>query len=117
MEDQINAILGNPEMMSQIMQMAKSLGAGAQDQQSEPQPMNQDPEIPMGLDPGMLQKLASIAGNIGIDRDQRNLLAALRPYLSSTRIQKLEKAMRASSLASAASGFLNSGGLSLLTGR
>ena len=111
MEEQINAILGNPEMMAQIMQMAKSLGAGAGE--APPQVQEESP----GLDPGLLQKIASVAGNIGIDRDQRNLLAALRPYLSSSRIKKLEKAMRASSLATAASGFLGNGGLSLLTDR
>ena len=114
MEEQINAILGNPEMMAQIMQMAKSLGGSS----AEPQSLQEPPALPdTGLDPGLLQKLASVAGSIGIDRDQRNLLTALRPYLSSSRIQKLEKAMRASSLATAASGFLGSGGFSLLTGR
>ncbi len=116
MEEQINAILGNPEMMAQIMQMAKSLGGAP----GEPQIVQSAPAVAdtgLELDPGLLQKLASVAGNIGINRDQRNLLTALRPYLSSSRLQKLEKAMRASSLASAASGFLSSGGLSLLTGR
>ena len=117
MEEQINAILGNPEMMAQIMQMANRLGASVPQQQTEPQTVSAPMEIPGALDPGMLQKIASIAGSIGIDRDQRNLLAALRPYLSASRIQKLEKAMRAAKMARIASGFLNQGGLSLLTGR
>ena len=115
MEEQLNAILGNPDMMAQIMQMAKSLGASPPEPAPEVHPPT--PSEEMSLDPGMLQKLASIAGNIGIDKDQRRLLTALQPYLSDRRLKKLEKAMRASRLASMASGFLANSGLSALTGR
>ena len=31
MEEKLNTILGNPEMMSQIMNMAQALGAGSQE--------------------------------------------------------------------------------------
>ena len=65
----------------------------------------------------MVQKIASMAGKAGIDNHQQALLKALRPYLSRERIEKLEKAMRAAKLAGVATGFLGSGGLSLLTGR
>ena len=116
MEEKLNSILGNPEMMSQIMNMAQALGADHQEknaQQSEP-PREL---LPTGLDPAMLQKIAYAAQNSGIDTQQQALLKALRPYLSQQRLTKLEKAMRAAKLAGIAGTFLGSGGLSFLTGR
>ena len=88
MDDKLAAVLGNPELMQQIMGMAQAFG------QSE-----------SGSGPG------------GISVDQQNLLQALSPYLPNDRIQKLEKAMRAAKMARLATGFLNAGGLQLLTGR
>lgn len=118
MEEKLNSVLGNPDMMRQIMQMAQSLGA------SSPDPPKEAPHEPentqlSGLmsDPALLQKLASVAQRSGIDSQQRQLLAALRPYLSLERIAKLEKAMRAAKMAGLASDFLGSGALSMLTGR
>ena len=108
MEEKLGAILGNPELMGQIMSMANSLNATAEPVQEEPK---------SDLDPAMLQSLLSFAGKMGADPQQKALLNALRPYLSSGRIAKLEKAMRAAKLANAASSALRSGGLSFLTGR
>lgn len=112
MEDKVNTILSNPQLMQQIMSMASSLSA--------PQP-EQEPETPPNtlpdFDPAMIQKLMSLVGNLNVNDQQRNLLRALRPYLTDTRIQKLEKAMRAAKLANAASAALGSGALSFLTGR
>ncbi len=59
----------------------------------------------------------SLAGQTGIDRNQKALLCALRPYLSTPRVEKLEKAMRAAKLAKVASIAVNSGALSFLMGR
>lgn len=114
MEDKLGVILSNPQMMQQIMSMAQSL-SGAQDQ---PAPVRNDPPVPVmpDFDPAMLQKIMSIAGNLRVDQNQQALLSALRPYLSAYRIQKLEKAMRAAKLATAASSALSSGALSFLTG-
>lgn len=117
MEEKLSSILGNPQMMDQIMQMAKSLGSSAP---QEPPPDPDPPKeslFPGGLDPSLLQKLASITSQTGIDRDQRALLAALRPYLNPERIRKLEKAMRSAKLAGLATQFLGSGALNMLTGR
>ena len=105
-QSQLNSVLGNPEMMQQIMAMAQSLQTGAQDQIQEP-PV---PDLG-GLDLAMIQKLSGIAGQSNIDSNQRNLLKALSPYLSRERITKLEKAMRASKLAGLASSFLGTSGL------
>ena len=111
-EEKLGAILGNPQLMEQIMSMAGSL--------SSPPPEQIPHEPPCSIpdfDPAMIQKLMGLVGNLNVNDNQRALLQALRPYLTEHRIRKLEKAMRAAKLANAASGFLGSGGLSLLTGR
>ncbi len=98
MESQLNAILGNPQMMEQIMSIAQGFQTEAQPQ---PPPAEAGPEI----DFAMVQKLTSLIGKTGIDNHQSALLHALGPYLSSQRIRKLEKAMRAAKLAGMASVF------------
>lgn len=124
MEEKLNAILGNPQMMQQLMGMAQALGA-SQAAQAPPSPNTPEPPtnpertIPQApaLDPGMLQSLAGLAQQGSVDKNQQTLLTALQPYLSRDRVAKLERAMRAARLANAASAFLNAGGLKMLTGR
>ena len=99
MESQLNAILGNPQMMQQIMSIAQNFQTEA-----EPQPPQAD--ITPEIDFATIQKITSFIGKTGIDNRQSALLQALGPYLSSQRIQKLEKAMRAAKLAGMASTFL-----------
>ena len=96
MESQLSAILGNPQMMQQIMSIAQNFQT-----ETEPQPPPADtgPEI----DFATVQKLTALIGKTGIDNHQSALLHALAPYLSNHRIQKLEKAMRAAKLAGMAS--------------
>lgn len=99
MEEQIGSILGNPQLMQQIMSMAQNLG-----QQSPPQPAQAAPEP----DTAMIGQMMNLAGKTGPDRNQQALLKALGPYLTAQRISKLEKAMRAARLANLASSFLGS---------
>ena len=117
MEEKLNAILGNPQMMQQIMSMAQAMGQ----QQDEPGKEEPKPELQhnngSGLDMAMIQKLSGIARQSGIDKNQQNLLRALGPYLSRERIAKLEKAMRAAKIAGIASTALTGSGLSILSGR
>jgi len=112
MEEKLNAILGNPQMMQQIMSMAQAMG-----QQEEPKPEPPPQNNGGGLDLAMIQKLSGIARQSSIDKNQQNLLRALGPYLSRERITKLEKAMRAAKIAGIASTALAGSGLSLLSGR
>ena len=106
-EQKLGAILSNPEMMRQIQAMAGALG------QHTPPPEEKPPEY----DPRILQTITGLAGQTGIDQNQQNLLSALTPYMSRSKITKLENAMRAAKLARLASGFLGGGGLNLFTGR
>ena len=113
LEEKLGSILGNPQMMQQIMSMAQSLNGS----QGPPQPEyhSPTPAIP-DFDPALFQTVMGLAGQMGMDENQKSLLSALRPYLTGDRIQKLEKAMRAAKLASIASTAFNSGVLSFLTG-
>ncbi|MBQ8834668.1 MAG: hypothetical protein IJ001_07075 [Oscillospiraceae bacterium] len=116
MEEKLGSILNNPQMMQQIMAMAQSLGQSAP--AAPPQEKRQEPSNPMPqIDPSMLQKLSGFANQSGIDSNERALLKALGPYLSRSKVTKLENAMRAAKMARFASAFLGSGGMQLLTGR
>ena len=71
------------------MSMAQSLGANA----PAPEPREAPPALP--IDGAMLSQIAGLAKNAAVDKNQQRLLAALSPYLTDHRLQKLEKAMRA----------------------
>ena len=112
LEDRLNSVLSNPQLMQQIASMAQAMGS-----QAPQQPPEQTPSAMPALDPRLLQTVAQTMGQTGIDSNQKSLLHALSPYLSTNRVQKLERAMQAARLAGAASAFLNAGGLQMLTGR
>lgn len=97
LQEQMNAILSDPQMMQTIMGLAQSMNNQQQEQPKAQAPANED------LDIAMLQKITGFAQKSRIDSNQKNLLNALGPYLSSERIGKLERAMRAAKLAQLAS--------------
>lgn len=115
MQSQMNAILGNPEMMQKIMAIAQSLGQ-SDNSQSQPKQEAQVPALP-NIDPALIQKFAGLAGQSNIDNNQRTLLKALTPYLNRERIAKLERAMRAARMANMASGLLGRSGYQFHPGR
>lgn len=119
MEEKLGAILNNPQMMQQIMSLAQTMNQSAPQEprkEESPQQSSAPASLP-NLDLGMVQKLSGLARQSGVDNNQQALLRALSPYISRERVAKLERAMRAAKMARAASAFLNSGGLQLLTGR
>ena len=120
MQSKLDAILGNPQMMQQIMAMAQTMGQQSQDapqQQESPPPKQEMPAMAALPDTAMLQRIAGLARQAGVDKNQQALLKALSPYLSRERIGKLEKAMRAAKIAGIAATALGGSGLSFLTGR
>ena len=119
LEQKLNSILGNPEMMSQLMTMAQSLGQSQKSPEPEPPKAPSLPalSLPAGMDMNMLQKIAGIASQADIDRNQQALLKALAPYLNHGRIEKLEKAMRAAKIAGLATTVLGSSFPLLQSGR
>ncbi len=116
MEEKLGAILNNPQMMQQIMSMAQTMSQSQPEAPTAPEPVQAAAPMPE-LDLSMLKNLSGLASQNRISKEQRALLAALGPYLSRDRVQKLEKAMRAEKMARLASTFLGQGGLSFLTGR
>ena len=120
MEEKLGQILSNPQMMPQIMSLAQAMNA-SQPQKQEPPPPPKPPQPTMpaipDIDPNLLRSLSNMTRQGGIDQNQQALLKALSPYLSQSRVNKLERAMRAAKMAGLASAFLNSGGLQLLSGR
>lgn len=96
LEETLSQVLANPQMMQQIMSLAQSLG---QQEQEQPPP----PPAPSMPDPAVVQGLAGMGT---VDKDQQALLRALGPYISRERRSKLERAMRAARMASAASQLL-----------
>ena len=120
-DEKLNSILSNPDAMSQIMQLAQSLGGDGQSA-APPPPGQPDPQqAPAwgppppqqtppsgggdllssllgggGLDPGLLSRLLLLIQELGGQRDSnaRNLLYALRPYLRSDRQEKVERALQ-----------------------
>lgn len=114
LEEKLGTLLSNPQLMQQIAAMAQAIGQSSP-QQAPPQP--KAPSAPALPDPAMLKSLSEMAQVGRIDREQQELLHALSPFLSQTRIGKLERAMRAAKMAGFASIFLKSGGLNLFGGR
>lgn len=107
MEAKIGAILGNPQMMQQIMSLAQSMTPP--EATAEPA-APAEPVLP-DIDLSMLGKLSGLATSAGIDQNQKLLLKALTPYLSHARIDKLERAMKAAKMANLAVSVLGNGSL------
>lgn len=101
MENMLQSVLGNPEAMEKIMAMAQSLGAS----QPSPPPQQEEGGFEMP-DMEMIQKMAALAGQSSIDPNQRALIAALRPYIGSHRLKRLERAMQAAKMAGLATGLM-----------
>ena len=97
MEQMLNSVMNDPETMSKIMAFAQSLGSPPPPQAPAEEP--QKPEPFGDIDINMIKSIASVAGNANIDADQRALLNALRPYIGSHRLRRLERAMQAAKMA------------------
>ena len=108
-DDKLNSILGNPDAMAQIMQLAQSLGGGQESQQPSPPPPQAPPAAPQasgggdllsslagGLDPKFLMRLMPLIQELGGQQNSnaRQLLFALRPYLKEERQEKVERALQ-----------------------
>ncbi len=113
MEEKLGAILGNPQMMQQIMAMAQSF---QEPPKKGPPPKQEAPKenfLP-DIDLGTIQKISRLAKQGNIDKREQALLRALGAYLSKDRIGKLERAMKAAKLAQIASSALGAGGINLI---
>ena len=113
LEEKLGGILSNPQIMQQIAAMAQTLGKAPVEKPATQQKPTMTP-LP---DPAMLQRLTQVMQKSQVDQQQQELLHALSPFLSQSRIGKLERAMRAAKMAGLASMLLNSGGSFFSGGR
>ena len=113
LEEKLSSMLNDPNTMQKLMDMAQSLSASIPNESGKNFPASELPQ----LDLGTVQKLSGLIGQSSIDSQQKNLLQALRPYLSNQRLQKLEHAMQAAKMARLASSILSQQGFKLPTGR
>ena len=114
LEEKLGTILSNPQLMQQISAMAQALGQAPPEPPAPPSVAPQSPTLP---DPAMLQKVSGMLQAGRVDQEQQELLHALSPFLSQSRIGKLERAMRAAKMAGFASALLKSGGMNIFGGR
>ena len=114
LEEKLGTILSNPQLMQQISAMAQALGQAPPEPPAPPPVAPQSPTLP---DPAMLQKVSGMLQAGRVDQEQQELLHALSPFLSQSRIGKLERAMRAAKMAGFASALLKSGGMNISGGR
>ena len=102
-EEKLQSILGNPELMGQIMTMA-----GAMNQQQQPPPPQ--PQAGLPFDPGAMAGMMQMLKATQLEPRQRQLIQALRGFVPDDRLVRLEKAMQASLIAKFASAAMNQGG-------
>ena len=85
LEEKLENILGDPQMMQQIMSMAQAMGSQGGNRSDVGQRQNDAfPEI----DIATLQKISGLAQKSSIDQREQALLRALGAYLSKDRIGK-----------------------------
>lgn len=107
-DEKLNTLLSNPESMAQIMQLAKSLsgqeeaGQTAENSPPKPTPPSQSAPPPPqdggapGFDPKLIAQFAPLFKELNNAQNgqARQLLYALRPYLSTQRQEKVERALQ-----------------------
>ena len=93
LEDRINSLLSDPAQMERLAGLAQQLMGGGDAPAAEPEP-------PSAPNLGMLAKLAANLG--AAEREpgrERALLAAMRPYLTEGRREKMDRAMKLAHMA------------------
>lgn len=105
-EEKLQSILGNPELMGQIMTMAGAMNQ----QQQPPPPQPPQPQAGLPFDPGAMAGMMQMLKATQLEPRQRQLIQALRGFVPDDRLVRLEKAMQASLIAKFASAAMNQGG-------
>lgn len=113
-DETLNNILGNPDAMAQIMQLAQSL-SGSESQGSVPPSSSSQPVPPPtvptdqndffssltgNFDPQLLMRLLPVVQELGRQENTnaRQLLYALRPYLKKERQDHVDRALQLAKL-------------------
>ena len=109
MEEKLNQLLGNPEAMGRIVQMAQQLSGGVNTPPPSPSPDTS------GIDPQMLTKLLPLFKELQTPNSQATqLLYALRPYLKEEKQGKIDRAVKLAHLVHIGKKLLTDGRLDLV---
>lgn len=95
MNDMLSSVLGDPESLRQIQELADMLkdetGDSSQDKNADTASENDSSD---GFDPAMLMSIMGAVSAAGGDDKNRSLILALKPYLSSERQARADKAVK-----------------------
>ncbi len=95
MNDMLSSVLGDPESLRQIQELADMLkdetGDSSQDKKADVASENDSSD---GFDPAMLMSIMGAVSAAGGDDKNRSLILALKPYLSSERQARADKAVK-----------------------
>ena len=95
MNDMLSSVLGDPESLRQIQELADMLkdetGDSSQDNNTDAASENDSSD---GFDPAMLMSIMGAVSAAGGDDKNRSLILALKPYLSSERQARADKAVK-----------------------
>ena len=106
LEEQISSILSDPAQMDRIAQMARSLMGGGDEA-----PPAADSPLPELGDPALLGRLSGLLRSAQAgDSRQEALLAAMKPYLSPGRREKMDRAVKLARMARLAQLAMGEGG-------
>ena len=111
-EEKLNALLADPDRMTQIMQMAQSLSGAAAPSPPDPPQTHREPSssapdgmdilssLTGGVDPQLLTRLFPLIRELGSDSGShaKALLYALRPYLKQERQDRVDRALQLAKL-------------------
>lgn len=96
LEEKLSDLLGSPEKMAQIMQLAKSFSAA--NNLSEPSEKTQV-QTSSELDPRLLHMISGLMSEFSAPDKSTALLNAVQPYLRQERRDKVEKALKIARIA------------------
>lgn len=95
MNDMLSSVLGDPESLRQIQELADMLkdetGDSSQDNSTD---AGSESASSDGFDPAMLMSIMGAVSAAGGDDKNRSLILALKPYLSSERQARADKAVK-----------------------
>lgn len=96
MNDMLGSVLGDPESLQQIKELADLLKSETEGGSETEQPAqnSSSEDSSGGFDPAMLMGLMGAVSAAGNDDKNRALILALKPYLSSERQAKADKAVK-----------------------
>ena len=107
LEGKINELLSSPESMERIMQLARTFsgndksGSSASSQDDAPDTGGAAEGLG-GLDPKVMKLLSGAIKEFSAPSETERLISAIKPYLSSGRVEKVDKALSICKLAKVA---------------